>query len=444
MRLLPSSSIALGVAWLLAAATASAQTPRPERPYRGLFGSDGGTGNTQQWLVFRGSAGGSLDDNLVADALAISGNRPVRGTGDRGPVGLLSGTLSSHVIFDRVTVGASLGTGVRYYPSFTNEQVVRRHRANVGASVRLTKGLSAHAAATYQPHGLWSLFPGLSQPGSGEMDSADLDFIVKQHHYVSYETGASFAQRVSRRVSVGANYDFRKAESAVSRRPFTAQQSAGHVTLNAGKGLDLRAGYAYADGRYASTDRGSRFTSQTVDTGLAYNRPLSFSRRTTLSFNTGTAATTHADITHYYLTGSARVNREIGRTWNASVAYDRNVRFVETFDQPVFADAVTLGLAGLVTRRVSVRSSAHATTGRLGFAPGDHPLRSYSATGGMQIGVSRFVAVSVDYSYAEYRFDPGVPLPAGWTHDLHRQRIEGNVNLWAPLIERARKDDASR
>ena len=53
------------VAALFAASTpAAAQAPRPERPYRGLFG--GGVGDVEQSLIWNGSTGGGYDDNVLA------------------------------------------------------------------------------------------------------------------------------------------------------------------------------------------------------------------------------------------------------------------------------------------------------------------------------------------------------------------------------------------
>jgi hypothetical protein len=57
----------LMLATALADVPAYAQAPRPERPYRGLFGSN--TANLDQQLAASASVGGGYDDNLLADAL---------------------------------------------------------------------------------------------------------------------------------------------------------------------------------------------------------------------------------------------------------------------------------------------------------------------------------------------------------------------------------------
>ena len=51
---------------MLLAASAAAQSVRPERPYRGLFASS--SSDTEQELALNGSLGSGYDDNILADA----------------------------------------------------------------------------------------------------------------------------------------------------------------------------------------------------------------------------------------------------------------------------------------------------------------------------------------------------------------------------------------
>ena len=60
------SPVLLALVAMLWSGSAVAQAPRPERPFRGLFG--GGVGNTEQSLTAHASLGGSYDDNLLAEA----------------------------------------------------------------------------------------------------------------------------------------------------------------------------------------------------------------------------------------------------------------------------------------------------------------------------------------------------------------------------------------
>ena len=65
--------------------------------------------------------------------------------------------------------------------------------------------------------------------------------------------------------------------------------------------------------------------------GVDYNKALSFSRRTKVTFSTGTAGIEDritGQVT-YNMIGGVGLSREFGRTWNAGVFYSRDVRYVE-------------------------------------------------------------------------------------------------------------------
>ena len=73
------------------------------------------------------------------------------------------------------------------------------------------------------------------------------------------------------------------------------------------------------------------------DVGIDFHKALSLSRRTTLSFGTGTTAFADVNGTHIYATGNATLTRELGRTWFATAAYNRDVSFLSTFREPVLS-----------------------------------------------------------------------------------------------------------
>ena len=55
------------------------------------------------------------------------------------------------------------------------------------------------------------------------------------------------------------------------------------------------------------------YKGHSIDAGVSYNKALSFSRRTTLGFSTGTAAVNDGIQTHYSLIGNVQLTRELGR-----------------------------------------------------------------------------------------------------------------------------------
>ncbi len=104
---------------LVIAAPAAAQLPRPERPYRGLFG--GGVGDTEQSLTLNVQLAGGYDDNIFADQGAGGGGVPPSSTpptnvvAQGGSYGQLSSGLTYSLARTRVSVGASAGFVSRRY-----------------------------------------------------------------------------------------------------------------------------------------------------------------------------------------------------------------------------------------------------------------------------------------------------------------------------------------
>ena len=100
----------LAAALLVASSPLSAQTARPERPYRGLFAS--GVGNAEQLLTLNVSLGGGYDDNIFAEEGV--GQDPL--TAKAGNFGSLSGDLSYAFNTPRLNASLSMGTIARYRP----------------------------------------------------------------------------------------------------------------------------------------------------------------------------------------------------------------------------------------------------------------------------------------------------------------------------------------
>jgi hypothetical protein len=181
-----------------------------------------------------------------------------------------------------------------------------------------------------------------------------------------------------------------------------------------------------------------------LDVGVDYSRALSFSRRTTVSFATGTTAITDGQSTHYQAIGNAQLNHEIGRTWRATISYDRAFQFVDTLLEPVFYDAASAGVGGLVNRRVRVQLNARASLGRIGVGSYrvNNDFDTYQGIATVAIALSRYIDFGVDYSIYRYRFDSGAVLPIGIPRNIERQSVAAHIDVWAPLY--SRRNNASR
>jgi hypothetical protein len=451
MRPAPRSHLLLAAA-LVAVATDAAAQGRSARPYRGLFAS--GVENTRQSLIANVSIGGGWDDNILLDLPGVGGQNP--SIAEKGSVGSLDGSVSYSAQGRRGILGASLGSSLRYYPSQL-EPYVQSHGANVGGSVRLGSrtSLSGGQSLTYQPFTFLALLPVLAPasvdggPDAGDLGASVprgsfLDQATSRAEYLAYSTNAAFGHQLSSRVTFYSSYVLQRSDTAFLGGSFSSQSGRGGFDLRLTRGLSARLGYMVQDARLVGGTRGVRMNN--ADIGLNYNRALSFSRRTTLSFSSGTSALSSGSQTTYQLVGGASLTHELGRTWTALANYGRSVQLVDLLLLPVISDSIQTSVQGLVNRRVQAQAGFLASIGTIGFgdsgraaAAGNGTYDTLQASAGLGYALSRHVQMGVNYAFFRYRFERTILLPQGVPQNVDRQSIRVNLRLWAPIVNRARR-----
>lgn len=443
MMRLPLSFIVCATVLLTMVRPATAQTPRPERPYRGLFG--GNVGATEDLLTLSFSLLGGYDTNVLLDPFAGGGSGVVDPllTESSGYGGFAAG-LHFSLNRSRVTLDASANSAGHYYSG--QSEFVGTHSGFVGVAWQSAKNtrVIASQGISYQPFLLIDIFPQLIAGELGQQPSPSRDRGTLRGDYLTHQTTVGLDQRVSRRSSFNLRYGYHSSDFGDGDRDFTTQTARGGFSFDVAKGLGARLGYGYTVGDYLLVDQTRRVGSHNIDAGIDMSRSLSFSRRTTFSFGTGLGAVADTNQTYYNVIGNARLNHEIGRSWTASAAYTRNIGFLERFAEPFFSDSISVGLAGLMHRRLQFRSSLHGSLGDVGLSASANGFATYVAASGITFGLSRYVGLGVDYSYYRYAFDGGALLPAGLPSELGRHSVQSSLNLWAPLVSRARRADASR
>ena len=427
-----SSAVVLGLT-LLAGGPAAAQTQqgfRPERPYRGIFGS--GVDNSTHSVVASATLSGGYDDDILADA--TNRNRPV--SGRQGTLGQLSGGVNYTMNLDRAAVSAGVGSSVRYYPSLEQEYF-KTYSAGVGASARVLDKpqVSVQGAANYRPLSFLSAFPGSEDVLVDDVPHPD--FVPVEAQYISYDAGISLSHQLSRRVSFSTTGRYRATERL--EREFWSDSADAAIRIELTRDVKLRLGYGFAEGHYED-----RPTVQThrPDIGLDFARALSLTRRTSLTFGIGTDATVTNDRTRIRAAGHADVNHEIGRSWAARASYRRGSYFVETIPEVIFSDSVQVSLIGLLTRRIQFSSVASGIIGRAGSS--SRQFDSYRGVVALSMALTRYMNTGVDYAYYKYIFDPLIELPAGVPRDVNRQSIRGHITVWVPVLNRTRRSNATR
>jgi hypothetical protein len=435
------SSLVVALVAVSCAAPAFAQAVRPERPYRGLFGS--GSSDTEQALSVAGSLGAGYDDDLAANA---RGGNTANG-GDAAPQSgsLGSGSAALNYLLNRgpVNLTALLGTSARYYPDAA-ESTVRSTQGllTLGTSLGERTSLSASTTVTHQPYGFALLFPTLptTEPTPVAPDLGPIAPVGGDTSYMAWSVGTGLSRSLSRRSTVSASYNYRQTDDSAKAR-FNSQGAGGQFAYTIARGFSLRLGYHQSRSEHEGREP---IVYHTIDSGVDYGRTLSLSRRTSLTFGTGSSAIEANDRFHFRATGNARLSHEIGRSWSASAAYARNVSVQESLQEPVLSDAVSVGLGGLITRRLEFRSAAHAALGNVGVAQEDTGFDNYYASASLSYAFTRFMNGAITYAYYRHRFGNDVVLPVGVSSAVNRRSVSASVSLWAPLFQRARRINASR
>lgn len=429
-------------------AAAFAQVPRPERPYKGLFGSSQ-TGDTEQSLSAQVSTGGGFDDNVYVDQEARIGlpNNPRNGTASQYASG--SGSLSYSLSRKSLSLFASGSSSAQYYFQM-DDGLVTTYGGHVGLSWAMSSRsrLTLSQGLTYQPLSAFAFFPDVIELEPGDTPSPTSQelgghFGTTRERYLTTNGGVDFTRTLSKRSSV--SFSFYHARNDYSATNFDVRDTsiAGRFTRSLSKGLGLRLGYAYRTTDYGGGIGGPKaYDARTIDAGVDYNRSLSFSRRTKLSFATGTGAYNDQANTFYIVTGNVHLNREIGRTWNASLRYDRGVNVDNQLRQPTVSDSLSAGFGGLISRRVQYHASAGAARGYVGFT-NSSDYTSYTASTGIGFDVSRNTSLSVDYAFYNYGFAAAGLTPIGVPQKLTRNTVQANLNFWLPLM-RGRTPNATR
>jgi hypothetical protein len=429
---------------VVAASHAQAQTNfRPERPYRGLFGG-GAPAGAGQSLVFNGAVGVGFDDNVLAGAGGLGaggGSNPTRAVS--GKLGTLSASLSYSANLGRFALGASVGSSSRYYPDNGGELMSAQ---NAGLGVRTQVGQRANVgfsvSASYMPFTFASALPVLDTPGLGLFEPPPLSLVTVRQEFLAYTGRADIEYQFSQRLSGNAGYSYGSRSTSLYDMPFARRATNGGLRYRLGQGLGLSLGYNRVEGRYGAP--GANANQDSVTGGLDFSRALSFSRRTTVSFSTGSSAVRNESRSRFRLIGTASLAHEVGRTWMASANYTRNVGFLEVLLEPVFQDSFGVGFGGLVNRRVQVQTSVRGSIGQVGLRTTGNSFNTYVATAGASVALTQFMNFGINYSYFQYKFDESTALPTGIPSEIGRQSIQATVSFWAPLLRTARRNNATR
>lgn len=415
---------------------ALAQQPRGSRLPEGLFG--GGVAENGQLLAVGVSGGGGYTKGLrFVPAPVTAGST----------FGHVAGNLRYTFVGPRLDAWGSAASSAHYYAD-TTDQLPVRHVVTAGLNVRvplsLRTNLTLGQTASYQPLQTVSPFPGLVDPGiGGQALPIDPDLAATSDGYVQYESSAGLSHELSRRTAVFVGAGYRRGGRPSATGDLSILHAGGGLTRQLARGLSARLGYRYTRGIYAETGQRGQFEHQDIDVGLDFNRALSLTRRTRLSFATGSVVLTDGTETRFTVTGRARLNHTIGRSWRASAAYRRGAEFIGTLRAPFVSDGVATGLDGFLGPRLHLGGTVGAIRGNVGLGQGNTVTSAYATTR-LTVGVTQYLGLDVDYSYYQSDFANPTLLVPGMPDQFERHSVRVSARLWAPLLTRTRRLNAAR
>lgn len=429
------------LALVLATATTMSAQSRPGRPYRGLFGA----GNTdfEQQLSVSGSAGVGYDSSVLAEAANAGLGGSPTAPSSSGGYALASGSVNYALNKDGFGATANLGSLSRYYPTLTqgyvrnsygtggvsyNRDLSRRTRFNVGQNV------------SYQPFTIFSPYPVLFETPFEQVVNPSQDVSTVMGTNTTFQTTAGFNHQLSRKSSMSLSYDRYQALYSSGTVSDLLTHTAGaryNRTLSRYMGMHL--GYGYTNTDFSAAPH---VGSHNIDAGLDYSRTLTLDRRTKFAFTTGTAMVAYSGETHFYVTGSATLTREFGRTWDFAASYARHVSVQPTLTAPVISDAANVGITGLIDRHWSLSANAGTSIGNVGF--GRNGFDTLYAMAELSTALSRYLSLGFDYSYYQYQFDNREYLAPELMSETDRNSVRVRLSVWAPVVQRNRRSNASR
>jgi hypothetical protein len=438
----------------------------------------GATSSAQTGLDLPGtmSAAGSLasKDGSTADAtISVEEGYDANSEAKNRPAALLqspyqiggfysavTGDFAYALKTDHAQAGVTGTSIVRYYPNVN--QLTTTHAVGAGFTLQLSRRttLFANQSVAFAPAYLYGVFPSVALPTVGQSIPAGADYRLSDQRSLSYATSVSLTERISRRDSLsfraGFSYTDFTGESAalVDMRSYSV---GGRYTHPLRRNGSFYAGYNYKQVEYVQTPATVVFgtaspTEHGLDIGMAYDRPISRSRRTTIGFNVGSSVIegpagglsirppgdTEVEIVRQFrVSGNFSVRHRFGRSWELRGAYDRGSEYIEGLLTPLFTDGATVATEGKLSRKVDFSAIASYSTGHSALSTTSaSDFVTYTGEARLKYALDDTWSLYGSYIYYFYDFhDLAQPLAIAYP-SLERNGVRGGLTMKFPLKQR--------
>ncbi|HEX5473169.1 MAG TPA: hypothetical protein VFX12_00795 [Vicinamibacterales bacterium] len=261
-------------------------------------------------------------------------------------------------------------------------------------------------------------------------------------------TSADVARQLTRRVTLSARYGLQMYRFGASATPLEREgtpevtgpvantqihSAAVRLSRQVGRNTALALGYETRVALSAQGGRPSRV--QDIDLGINRAQMLRLSRYTSMDFSTGSSIVEVTGGHRLYLTGLARVQRDLSRTWTAVLTGQRAVSYLDGLQGSVLNDTVGVSAGGALAPRLELTMGASYAHGLI--TDSDTGFRLYSGSARLRARVTSYFGLYAEWAQYRHVFDAGTGLPAGVAQRLDRRGLRVGVLINAPLQREA-------
>lgn len=386
---------------------------------------------------------GGWDVDLGSSFAGAETGAPVT-TGDV-QYGGVNGSLLFSKVGERVSFDAGGNGSMRAYTgAFSDVVPAYGGFVQVGSRPGTRRRWSVLQNLSFSPVNALNFFPGA--PVATPV--YPVDYRIADGQQVVSDTSATFGYRLTRagELSFFGNYNAVEDTSSSSDSAATSLRRwsvGGRYTHSVSRYSNLYGGYTYSQSRTLGVQDDTVLhvvpRVHAIDAGISYRRPLSFSRRTSIFAQVGSTATEGGEGgTQYDAVGTAGLERQIGRTWGLRAVYDRSVRFVPAFADPVLTSGFTGSASGRLSERTALSFVGNLSNGTVGVSSGDNAIASYSASAQFRWAFARRVAFYGEYFFFQSEFGDAVPLPNAFAPYFRRNGVRVGLSFGTTLLGQRR------
>jgi hypothetical protein len=418
--------------------SAAPATPgdRPARPFRPLFGPESTGRQSLHTIDLSLAFEGAADNALFNDT--ATGPAPSVGGGDYNQAYTAGASLAYARNGQKLTLGASVGTFLPYYPVLPDASLDPAYSAHLtlGAKGRRTS-LTGGLDYSRFPYYTFVFDSSLTSGGLG----GPLDFSAAATPLERASVNATLRQEFGRKTSGAVSYGQSAGLFEDESRDTRNRSASASLERQQTRSIKMTAGYSVSAGSYDRGDATTSTNGQGGDIAILWAPRPRRGRSTSLSASAGLYSFDNGSGPMTRMQWALRAQRTITGTWSAGAEYSRRLRAYDILSTPTWADVVSAQISGQPHRRVNLGVSANYSED---LDSARESIRFVAGTVRFRFALTNNAALDVGGTYVNYRFPEGYDLPAGMWLAQERVRAQIGLSLWIPVARfgRARSGGA--